>query len=333
MRNRIRINTHARSDENTGFGTNGSLSGGRFLNPDGSPNVIKRGAGILSRYSLYHTFLAMPRWKFLFVLLCIYIVINVFFAIIYYLIGMNSLVGVSIGSPMQNFAEAFFFSAQTFTTVGYGRISPTGFLASSIAAMEAFTGLLSFAIATGLFYGRFARPTAFLKFSDIAVVAPYRGIQALMFRMAPRKNNNLLEAEAKVTLAMKLDENGKLNNKFFGLNLELARVNSLTASWTVVHPIDEKSPLFNLDHQEYKNLFVELLIYVKAFDDTYSNTVTAVKSYVANEIVFGAKFKLMFHPSEDGKRTILSLDKINEIENAPLPAIISDEAAAEAQNN
>jgi inward rectifier potassium channel len=319
IHSRIKLNKRAQSDDNTGFGINSSYSGGRFVNSKGEPNVHKRGLGIFEKYSLYHTFLGMPRWKFMLILLSTYIIINLFFASLYFLIGIKNLAGSVPGTPLDNYAEAFFFSAQTFTTVGYGRISPDGFLASSIATIEAFLGLLSFAIATGLFYGRFSRPQAYLKYSDIAIIAPYRGISAFMFRMAPYKNNNLLEAEAKVTLAIKVEENGMLTNKFYALSLELSKIYSLTASWTLVHPIDDKSPLYNLQHQDYKNLNAEFIVFIKAFDDTYSNTVTSVKSYIAHEIVFGAKFKVMYHPSENKKSTILYLDRINDIEKADLP--------------
>src|SRR5580692_4529386 len=268
IHSRIKINRKAQSDDNTGFGTNSSYNGGRFINKKGTPNISKRGMGIFEKYSLYHTFLGMPRWKFMLILLSVYVIINLFFASLYFLIGMHNLVGSTPGTALENYAEAFFFSAQTFTTVGYGRISPSGFLASSIATIEAFLGLLSFAIATGLFYGRFSKPQAYLKYSDIAIVAPYRGITALMFRLAPYKNNNLLEAEAKVTLGMKVEEEGKLTNKFYALNLELSKINTVTASWTLVHPIDDKSPLFNLQHHDFKQLQVEIIAFVKAFDDT-----------------------------------------------------------------
>jgi inward rectifier potassium channel len=319
IHSRIKLNRRAQSDNNTGFGTNSDYSGGRFINNKGEPNVIKRGLGVFERYSLYHTFLAMPRWKFMMILLSVYVIINLFFAFLYFMIGMHNLIGSTPGTPLENYAEAFFFSAQTFTTVGYGRISPSGFLASSIATIEAFLGLLSFAIATGLFYGRFSRPKAFLRYSDIAIIGPYKGVSALMFRLAPFKNNNLLETEAKVTLAMKIEENGKLTNKFFALNLELSKVNTVTASWTIVHPIDEKSPLYQLQPNDYKVLYVEIIVFIKAFDNTYSNTVTSIKSYVAEEIVHGAKFKVMYHPSLNKKTTILYLDQINEIEKAELP--------------
>src|SRR5439155_11142598 len=142
-------------------------------------------------YSVYHTMLALPRGKFLVVILSFFILINLAFAAVYYLIGIENLGGVHAGSPFKNFTEAFFFSTQTFTTVGYGRIAPSGFMASSVASIEALVGLLSFAVVTGLFYGRFSRPRAYLRFSHNAVIAPYKEITGLMFRMAPYKNNFL----------------------------------------------------------------------------------------------------------------------------------------------
>ena len=210
------------SEVATGFGVNSENSSGRFYDRNsGGANVIKRGIGVFNRYSLYHTMLAMPRTKFLSLLLIAYIIINLFFAGIYYMIGIDHLAGVKEGSDIKNFSEVFFFSAQTFTTVGYGRISPVGFAASAVSTFEAFLGLLSFAIATGLFYGRFSRPRAFLSFSHNALIAPYKDGSALMFRIAPYKNNLLSEAEVKVNLAMQLEENGKIINRFFNLDLEI----------------------------------------------------------------------------------------------------------------
>jgi len=187
------FNNKIKPQNNTGFGTNSSFSAGRFIKKDGSANIKKRGIGVVNRLSLYHTMLNLSRWNFLGVILGFFVCVNLGFAFLYYDIGIESLGGVSAGSRIQNFAEAFFFSAQTFTTVGYGRINPSGFAASSIAAIEALTGLLSFAVVTGLFYGRFSRPQAFVRFSDSMVIAPYENSSALMFRMAPYKNNLLTE--------------------------------------------------------------------------------------------------------------------------------------------
>jgi inward rectifier potassium channel len=307
------------SDVATGFGVNSENSSGRFYNRNsGGANVVKKGVGTLNRYSWYHTMLAMPRAKFLSFLLIAYIIANLFFAGVYYLIGIDHLAGVKQGSAIKNFSEVFFFSAQTFTTVGYGRISPVGFAASAVSTFEAFLGLLSFALATGLFYGRFSRPRAFLSFSHNALIAPYKDGIALMFRMAPYKNNLLSEAEVKVNLAMQLDENEKMVNRFFNLDLEISKINSLALSWTIVHPISEKSPLYNFNYTDMVNAKIEALVFVKAFDEVFSNTVVQRFSYIASEVVWGAKFRLMYHADEKKGATILELDRINDYEKIEL---------------
>lgn len=314
-----------KSEINTGFGTNSSSTGGRFVNRDGRPNVIKKGVGILYRYSWYHTMLGMNRGKFLFLLFLCYISINLVFAGIYYLIGINHLAGVHSGSSFKNFTEVFFFSAQTFTTVGYGRISPVGFMASAVSTFEAFLGLLSFAIATGLFYGRFSRPRAFLRFSENAVIAPFKEGTAFMFRMAPYKNNNLSEVEVKLTLAITNEKDGKLTDEFFTLDLEFSKINGLSLSWTVVHPIGDKSPFYGLTKEDIAGMDMEIMVYIKAFDEVFSNNVVTRTSYISSEIVWGAKFKMMYYPSDDKNKTILELDKINafDIVTLPEPAIIT----------
>jgi len=306
------------SEINTGFGSSSANNAGRFYNRNGKVNVIKKGVNILDRYSWYHTMLAMPTMKFLLLIFSIYIFINLIFAAIYYMIGIEHLSGVNAGSTMRSFSEVFFFSTQTFTTVGYGRISPTGFITSAVATFEAFLGLLSFAIATGLFYGRFSRPQAFLKFSHHALISPYKDGIALMFRMSTYKNNSLSEAEVKLTAAMQIEENGKRMNKFYPLGLEISKVNALTLNWTVVHSIDEKSPLYNLNQDEMKNANMEILVFAKAFDEVFSNTVMTRNSYITDEIIWGAKFKIMYYPNHDKTKTILDLDLIDDYEKIDL---------------
>ncbi|CAN5137538.1 ion channel [soil metagenome] len=296
---------------NTGFGTNASFYGGRFVNKKGNPNIEKRGVGILDRISWYHSLLALSRLQFFSMILIFFILINIFFAAIYYLIGIENLGGVSNSSPLVNFAEAFFFSCQTFTTVGYGHISPVGLLTSFIAALEALLGLLSFALATGLLFGRFARPKAYIKFSHNAIIAPYKNITALMIRLAPFKNTTLIDAESKITLGLGIEENGVFKNNFYQLQLEFPAVNTLTLSWTIVHPITEDSPLYNFTAEDYKNMKGEVLVFVKAFDDMFANTVVARTSYTFHEIVYGAKFVPMYHRSSQNDKTVIYLDKLN----------------------
>lgn len=323
----LKRHKHLTAQDNTGFGTNASSTGGRFVNKDGKANVIKKGVGILFRYSWYHTMLEMSRAKFLLLLLIIYICVNLVFAGIYYLIGINHLVGINTGSAFKNFTEVFFFSAQTFTTVGYGRISPIGLTTSAVSTFEAFLGLLSFAIATGLFYGRFSRPQAFLKFSHNALISPYKNETALMFRLAPFKNNSLSEVETKVTLAVTTEDNGKLVDKFYTLSLEIDKINSLALSWTIVHPITQNSPFYNLTKEEIASTDIEIMVFVKGFDEVFSNNVMARTSYVSSEIIWGAKFNIIYHPSEDKMKTVLDVDRINDFTLVPLPSVHLQEAA------
>jgi inward rectifier potassium channel len=313
-----RINNKVKAVDNTGFGTNSNMYGGRFFRKDGRPNLRKVGIPFLERISWYHTMLAMPRWKFLAVIFISYLIINLLFASIYLIVGVDKLSGIAVESKWEKIGEAFFFSAQTFTTVGYGRLSPTGFLMSFIASSEALIGLLSFAVATGLLYGRFSQPHAYIKFSHNAVIAPYRNTVALMLRLAPYKNNNLSEAEVKLTLAMIIEEDGKTLNKFYPLQLEIDKVNSLSLNWTLVHAIDENSALYGLSKEDLINARAEALVFFKAFDDSFSNTVMDRTSYRADEIVFGAAFNSMYHRDEKHGSTVLDLSLLNSFHSADI---------------
>lgn len=313
------INTKAKTDSNTGFSSNPSSYGGRFINKDGTANIEKRGISFLNRISWYHMMLNMSGWKFIAVLFTFYAGINFIFASLYYIIGLEYLDGVgNMGSEWAKFGKAYFFSAQTFTTVGYGHISPNGFFTSALAATEALTGLLSFAIATGLFYGRFSRPKAFLRFSQNAVIAPYKNINALMVRLAPFKNTNLIDAEARMTMGMSVNENGVMVTKFYTLNLELQKINSLTLSWTLVHPIDENSPFYGFMEEDFAGAEGEVIVYIKAFDDLFSSTVATTTSYLFDEIVYGAKFEIMYNENDDNTTTVVHLDKINKFNKTEL---------------
>ncbi len=314
-----KLNKRAQINTETGLGTNTSLAGGRFFSKDGSANVEVRGLHFWQRLNLYHALLSMKRWKFLAMIMLFFVVINLIFATIYLLIGiehLNGLIAVTFG---EKFGEAFFFSAQTFTTVGYGRINPTGFFTSFVASMEALTGLMSFALVTGLLYGRFARPRSFIRYSKNAIFAPFKNGVALMFRMVPYTKNYLVNVEVKVSIAMKVNTDGVIKNQFYNVPLDIAKASTMTANWTLVHPINEDSPIYNFTKEDMVNAEVELLIFVQGFDESFSNTVISKSSYTYDEFVFGAKFIPMYHPNEKNDSTILHLDKLDLFAPAELP--------------
>ncbi|SFB22916.1 inward rectifier potassium channel [Flavobacterium swingsii] len=311
-----KTNKNLKTDNQTGFGTNAANYGGRFLAKDGSANIEKRGLPFFDQISWFHTLLRLPAWKFQIIIFSVFILVNFIFAAIYYFIGVEHLNGIVASSEIEKFGQVYFFSAQTFTTVGYGHISPEGFLTSAVASSEALVGLLGFALATGLFYGRFSRPKAHLKFSENAIIAPFQGGKALMIRVASYKNTNLTDAEAKLTLAMRIEENGVNVNRFFPLDLEYSTINSLTLSWTLVHHITEESPLYGYSKEDFTNEKGEILVFVKAFDEMFSNTVAIRTSYIFKEIVYGVKFLQMFEHSTDKTKTVIHIDKLNLFEQA-----------------
>lgn len=308
-----------KTERTTGFGEKSTQGSGRYYRKDGKPNVMRKGIKFFDQLSWYHTMLSMPRWKFWIWLLIPYIIINCFFALIYFFAGVDHLAGIKTGSALHNYIEAFFFSTQTFTTVGYGHMSPNGLLTSTIASFEAFLGVLTFALASGLFYGRFSRPRSFLKFSDIAVIAPYKNGHALMFRTVPYKNNHLMDAEVKLTIGTRINKNGEEKNEFYTLDVEFSKINALILNWTIVHPMDENSPIYGMSLEDLKKLKAEVLVYLKAYDEGFANTVVARTSYTANEIIEGARFQPMYNAA--GEVTHLHINKLNQIEKVTLPAL------------
>jgi inward rectifier potassium channel len=271
----------------------------RIIDKDGEFNVRRRGNTWrdINPY-LYMINTSWPR--FLLDVLAGYLVMNLIFAMIYWTIGVENLHGADAPTAAGRFMNAFFFSAHTLTTVGYGSISPTGLLANSIAAIEALFGLMTFALATGLLFGRFSRPAARLGFSEKMLVAPYQEAMSLQFRVANRRSNNLMELEARLLLATVESTNGQPIRKYVGLNLERPTVMFLPLSWTIVHPIDETSPLYGKTAADLARLQAEFMVLVKAFDDTFYQILHSRYSYRHDELVWNAKFEPAFSVDDDG---------------------------------
>jgi len=199
--------------------------------------------------------------------------------------------------------------------VGYGRVNPVGDGANFVASIESMMGFLSFALATGLIFGRFARPRAYLSFSDHALVSPFKEGNALMFRFASYKDKHTLtDVQIRVNIGLQVDEsgNGTMEYRYYDLALERSRVESLPMNWTVVHPIDDKSPLNGFSYEDMQAADVEIYVLIRGFDDVYSNIVQQRTSYTYQEIKFNRKFIPMYRESNDGRTTILELHKLNE---------------------
>ena len=301
-----------------GYGTRASKSHQRLVNPDGSFNVRRKGDRKLTLADAYHTLIMLGWWKFFGIIIVGFVVINFIFGSIYYLLGTEHLMGMIGNSASDKFWESFFFSSQTLTTVGYGRMSPVGFGTSAVAAIESAVGLLSFALSTSLLWGRFSRPTAKVLYSGNILVSPYRGGKGVMFRTINGGRSRLIEIEADVTMARTEMIDGKEQRRFYRLKLELNRVSVLPTSWTLVHPITDESPFYGRSKDDVAQEETEVLVMLKAFDETYSQTVYSRTSYKSHQIVTGAKFIPMIEDGDDGS-IILDMDRLNAYETVDLP--------------
>ena len=286
----------------------------RIINKDGTFNVVRKGI----RRQRYQELLQMDGWKFFLNITVVYLLFNILFAIAYLVIGTDS---ISFGNKdieqMSPILKALFFSMQTFTTVGFGSIYPNDAIANFVSGMEAMSGWLFFAVATGLVYGRFSKATARILFSNNAIVTPYKGGTAVMFRVVNRRPNVLMEMEAKVMMAMDVDEGEEVLRRYFNLKLEASSIHFFPLSWTLVHPIVEGSPLYGLNKDDLEAKSAEMLILIKGFDDTFSKHVHLRFSYTYDEWVWGAIFKRNYEAMENGE-IMLDIDAVHDYEKVEL---------------
>jgi len=247
--------------------------------------------------------------------------LNLLFAVIY--LGLDVHVGALLGGDsaegLHRFLRAFYFSVETASTIGYGNIIPRGDFANFVVTVESFIGLLSVALMTGLVFARFSRPTANILFSEHALIAPYgNGGRGFMFRIVNGRRSQLIELQVQVILSI-MDDGGDAHiRRFHFLRLERERVPFFSLNWTIVHPIDEHSPMHGVDVEGLKRRQAEVTILITGMDETFSQIVHARSSYRADEIVEGARFTRMFQLSDDG-RTEVDIRRLDEHEPAVLP--------------
>jgi inward rectifier potassium channel len=283
----------------------------RVINKDGSFNVHRRG----TTWRDYHPYLQLINtgWaQFLALIFVAYMAVNTMFALVYYWLGPGQLQGGDASTAAGRFFNCFFFSAHTLSTVGYGSISPRGFEANVVAALESLVGVLGFALATGLLFGRVSRPSAKLGFSGQMLIAPYQDITSLQFRVVNRRANDLMELQARVLLMTVETQDGQPLRQYKLLKLEREQVLFLPLTWTVVHPIDAESPLWGKTAEDLKLLQAEVLILIKGYDDTFSQTVLTRHSYTHDEVLWGRRFAPAFSVNPEGD-LVLELRNVGEL--------------------
>ena len=235
---------------------------------------------------LYHRLLTMPWRGFFALLLGGYLLVNAAFALVYFALG-DAIENAVPGS----FLDDFFFSVQTLATIGYGKMAPRTLAGNAVVALEALVGMVGLAVTTGLVYARFARPTARVLFSKVAVVAPYEGVPSLMFRMANARGNQIVEARLRVTLVLnQTTAEGHPVRRLHDLRLLRSEHGAFALSWTAIHPIDAASPLRGLDAASLSEAQADLVASLSGIDEGLSQTIHARHGYGASDFVWNARF-------------------------------------------
>ncbi len=302
-----RFNRPENKGDEFGFTNQYSGSNKRIINKDGSFNLVRIG----EKKSLFHNLITTSWPRFFLYIAGFYLVINIVFACIYLLIDFDG-IGMTSDYEVQNrFLIASFFSAQTLTTVGYGSLYPLSAIVSFLAAIEALMGLMSFAIFTGLMYGRFSKPRPGIRFSRNMVYAPHKEGHAIMFRVANERDHNLTELEARILMSIVTEENHKENRKYQALIVENNKITNFPLNWTIVHYIDENSPLFGLSLDQLMKSELEMLVTIRGYNESAGQNFHSKSSYTTQEIIWNAKFKIPYYFREDGV-TVFEINKIDE---------------------
>jgi len=289
----------------------------RFLNPDGSFNVYRKGMFDRGAFSPYHAMLNLSWKRFFFYVIIIYLFVNAVFSLLYLAAGPAAFSGFAALTAWGRFRELFFYSIQIITTLGSNALTPATLLSKTIFAFEAMSGMLGFAVAAGLMFARLSNPAVNIIFSRRAVIAPYGNITGFMFRIVNGRSNELVEVEATITVA-KTESDGK--RSFHQLPLERSKVLVFPLNWTIVHPITKESPLYGMSAGDLEMGRVEFLASITAIDQDLSKKVYARHSYIYSEISVGAKFINILESNNEGS-VVIDPARIHEIEEVKLPLI------------
>lgn len=302
-------------DRDLGFGSVVAReSRQRFLNRDGSFNVGRDGLSFWTSLSLYHTLLRLTWPRFLAMVVVAYVAINLLFAAGFLLCGPAALTGLAPMHPAARYLQLFFFSVQTVSTIGYGQVAPVSMAANTLVAVESVVGLLGFALAAGLVFARFSQPAARILFSRHAIIAPYRGRTALEMRITNARRNQIIELRARIIYTHAGLRGDVVTRHFDELPLERHQVAFFPLSWTLVHPIDEDSPLHGMGPADLLARDAEFLVLLTGIDEQSSQTVHTRSSYKAEEVLWNVKFVDIFNRGRLGDRLSIDVGRLSDVE-------------------
>jgi len=297
------------------LGIDDNFVGGRarLLQKDGTFNVTRKGKKI---FNLYKFLMQMSWTKFFLLLFLAYICTNSFFGLLYSIEGAEGINGMKPGSWGEEFIQSFFLSVQTFTTVGYGKLNPESTWANIISVANAFIGLMSFALATGLFFAKWSSPSHEILYSNRILISKHEGKKALMVRFINSMDNHIVDLKAQITMTWVTSIGANFRRKFALLDLELDHIYMFPLNWTLIHIIDENSPLKSKDIEELKDINAEFLLVIKGYDVTYGKAIHTARSYNCEDLIYGASYVPMYETRDD--ETIIHLDQIDDIEKIQL---------------
>jgi inward rectifier potassium channel len=267
-----------------------------------NPNAVVERRGLSRRPAgdVYHYLLTTPWPVFFGLIASAYLFANAVFALAY-----TAWPGCLESATPGSLGDAFFFSIQTMATIGYGKMVPANTYANVLVTLESLLGILGVALVTGLTFAKFARPTARVLFSEIAVITTRDGARSFMFRMANERQSNIHDVNIHVVFAHDdVTVEGERVRRFHTLPLSRSRVATFALSWTAVHVINEESPLFGRNLEDLKRVRAGIIVTLTGIDETFAQQVHAHHDYSANAILFDRSFVDVLSVAEDGHRII-----------------------------
>ncbi len=303
--------THPRTS-----GDRRKIASPRVYRTTGGNEVEVRGRPKAGFDDLYHKLLTVSWGAFLGLAAAAYMGLNLVFALLFWIDRQ----GVS-GMGRAGFADTFFFSIQTFGTIGYGAMTPGDLYTNLIVTIESFVGLGAVAVATGLIFARVSRPTARVMFSRYAVITTYEGKPTLIFRCANERANQILDAEINVSMARQVTTmEGLMVRRVLDLKVVRSKSPLFALSWMVMHVIDEDSPLYGATPQSLEDELVEVLVVLAGVDETFAQRIHARHSYTPATLAWGRQFADVLSIGEDGRR-IIDYSRFHDLQDEEVQAV------------